>query len=213
MPATEQIKRRFEIQLEEWPEEIIEAMHRVGYRWPEWVENPRVTRPSPDPHPTLTQGSPDPMSTRYDTSTDTIQYNTDTNTKQLPQPSAAAKEPATLSALKDPLANLYQSKFTEQVPGETWGNIGRERKACGTLADHTRKLSDVTDIPAKELVDLVLATYAHLKQTERASFWKTASWTPSALAVNERWNAVVEALRAKYQEKQEAEEMMYVPKF
>lgn len=105
-----------------------------------------------------------------------------------------------LSPLKDELANQYQDAFTSETPASAWANIGRERKAITNIAEWTRRLSAGTGIPPEDLAPKILKKFNALLRTERASFWKTASFTPSSLAESNRWNAVVDALKREYAE-------------
>jgi len=184
-------------------------MNCVGYRWPKWAEKP--TDESSEVQGVHTPYTPpiqgvDTVGTHVsdtDTDTDTnTKTNTDTNTNTLATADASAPRGG-LSPLKDELANQYQQAFTSETPAEAWANIARERKALNNIAVWTRRLSESTGIEPEDLAPKILEKFNKLRMTERASFWKTASFTPSSLAESNRWGAVVEALKREYAEPME----------
>lgn len=195
MTASPSIQTYFAENIGKVPVEVVKFMNCVGYKWPKWAEKPTdevsEVQGVHTPYTPPIQGVYTVGTHVSDTDTDT-KTNTDTNTL------ATADAPAPrggLSPLKDELANQYQDAFTSETPAGAWGNIGRERKALNDIAQRTRRLSAETGIEPGQLAAMILTEFSRMKRTERASFWKTASFTPSSLAESNRWNAVVESLK------------------
>lgn len=109
------------------------------------------------------------------------------NTKD-PEPAA----PATLSPMKDPVSNRYQTVFMSWTPSDAWGSIPKERAGLKKLGIATRKLASVIGCTDLELTDRILAEYRKMKKSSKAEYWSNAPLTPSALLV--RWDSVVAAL-------------------
>lgn len=114
--------------------------------------------------------------------------------QKLANADAPAQPQPTVSALKDEVADDWQSILTGKAPPSTWSNHGKERKACITLAARTRELVDQTPYADhRELIKAVLSEYDRQKRKARTDYWRTAEWTPSAVLT--RWAAVWESLR------------------
>jgi hypothetical protein len=120
-----------------------------------------------------------------------------------PEPDGSKNLPATqsnkvLSALKDDLANYWQTILTSQQPHQTWSNYGKERKACTTLAQKTRALMQVTPFDSEtELADAMFSMFRRMRQNQRADYWARAPATPSSVLT--RWDALSAALADEYQ--------------
>jgi hypothetical protein len=176
---------------------------------PNWTRYQAIQKPRPSSIPTFEQGTP----LQYDYSTTTValqpnriernrkEENTRAATPEpdgslmenLPQPSKPKGE------LKDEDAALWEDALTSKQPSSTWGNYGKERQSCGSLAKRSRELLSQTPYTdMRELVGAVLSEYDRLKRSERTSWWRTAAWTPSQVLA--RWSAVWDSL-AKESEK------------
>lgn len=109
-----------------------------------------------------------------------------------------AKSAKPLSALRDGLANFYQTACLDHAPESTWTNIPRQRSSCTNLAKHTRDLAENVGIEASFLAEMVVTTYAAMRERHSgASYWATASWQPSDLL--QRWAAVCSQLAQQYE--------------
>lgn len=204
MPASPNVKLRLNQQIQDWPDELIEYMNRVGYRWPNWddFDPPQSNGQATVDQPSATVGdgfqrSPTPMQHDTDTDTNTIQYNTDT----LAPADASADEVRPLSPLKDPLANQYQDAFTSQTPADAWKSIPQERKHLNDIAKRTYRLAHATSRDPTELAASIMEQFAEMKRTGKGDYWRTAPFVPSGLT--SRWDAIVEALKKAH----EAEEV------
>ena len=106
---------------------------------------------------------------------------------------------ASLSPLKDRLANHYQERFVAVQPPSSWGNVAKERGQLATLAKKTRLLR--TDAAPFEddvgLANALLSQYMSLRRTESSEYWRNAPFTPSGLAT--RWDQVVTALAGDHE--------------
>lgn len=124
--------------------------------------------------------------------------------EQLPEP---AKNPEQtqpvktdkkqISAMKDPVAQYYQERFTATVPAESWANIAKERTHLSNLAKNTRRMLEYTPYDTEtDLADAILGTYERMKQTSREKYIRDGPWTPTGLIT--RWDQVVETLRQEF---------------
>jgi hypothetical protein len=122
-------------------------------------------------------------------------------------PSAEASPPAPfngsgLSDLSDPLANGWQEALSEISPVSTWGNIGRERKACVSLGQNTARLWE--DGPPyespEETIEALIAHYLELRKTKRG-WWQDAPVTPTEIL--KRWSELVTSLAESYRYSEE----------
>jgi hypothetical protein len=208
MTASESIQTYFAKNIEEVPSEVVQEMHRVGYRWPEWAEIPEnagggYTVGTPSPQGGYTVGT---HVSDTDTDTDT---NTDTNTYAPTAEATASRDVSDIrtnipdktgkpvNALKDPIAAMWEHALTEMQPSSTWGNYGKERSQCKQLAQRTRDLIEQTPYTDTEsLITAVMSEYDRLKRSARTDFWKSAPWTPSALIA--RWSAVWDSLSKQH---------------
>jgi hypothetical protein len=107
---------------------------------------------------------------------------------------------ASLSPLKDPLANHYQNRFIEVQPVSSWGNVAKERGLLSVLAKKTRELR--RDAPVifsddVELANVILSQFMALRRSEKSEFWRNAPFSPSGLAT--RWDQVITALQRSYE--------------
>lgn len=101
-----------------------------------------------------------------------------------------------LSSLGDPVAAAIEIAFTREVPMQTWGNVGKERKQIGNLKRKAATLSELTGVPLLELLDRIFTTYEEMRRFNTTPYWGNAPWTPSGLIT--RWDAVVEQMRQDY---------------
>ena len=122
-----------------------------------------------------------------------------TNTKD-----SEPKPPATLSPMKDPVADRYQTVFKEWTPVEAWKSIPQERSNLSKLGKLTTKLAGVIDWDALELTDQILDTFRRMKKTEKAEYWHNAPLLASALVV--RWDSLVAALDESVKDEQKKRE-------
>ena len=98
--------------------------------------------------------------------------------------------PKKMAKLKDELAARWEKAFTDQVPMSAWGDIGRGRRNCVTLA---------TKLRASSLITAFMA----LKRRGKSDFWRTATFTPTGFVA--RWAEIVDEA-AKENEKPEISE-------
>jgi hypothetical protein len=104
-------------------------------------------------------------------------------------PAGAGPNGSVPAPLKDDIARAWEGALTAMQPDSTWGNYGKERRACVLLGQRTRRL--LTESPystVSTLIRAVLSEYDSMRTRSREGYWRTASYTPSALL--ERWDKV-----------------------
>ncbi len=111
--------------------------------------------------------------------------------------------PKAMAKLKDELAARWEKAFTDQVPMSAWGDIGRGRRDCVTLAKKLRALSKDTWIEEVELASSLITAFMVLKRRGKSDFWRTATFTPTGFVA--RWAEIVDEA-AKENEKPEMDD-------
>jgi hypothetical protein len=121
-------------------------------------------------------------------------------------PSAPATPPAAqvgkikkLSPMKNPVAQLYQERFTQIFPDTGWSDYAKERAQLNTLAKKTTALRPQTPYETDhDLVNVVIKSYLELIQTGKGEYWKNAPVIPSALCC--RWSEVITNVAKNYEQ-------------
>jgi len=199
------------MQLDEWPQELIDYLHKVNYQWPKWDDLEIPEASESDPMPMVTRpyadgrrGSPDPMPTRYDTDTDTIQYDTihsapaadaDASVRESPGPSEQKRktqsaEVVKVSADDGELYHRIKETFEREQPGHRFTDYPKEGKSIKGLIKKARARDPTSP------TDLAMGMVEAFRQAREAdAFFGKQPFLPSALNASGIYDRVMEWAR------------------